>query len=1308
MCFERLNGKCRIEEPINTDLLNKLIGNNDSEQKSNQDTQPLHGIRTEIEVLDKLLGYDEFERPDIRIEPGSIFLIRGEPGAGKTTLGLQILSQNLERTKSDTDTKYVFFSLEREPSEVLEYTKTGYGFFRSEDLQAEDGRILKLGTEVMEYLVQWLYAKTHSTEQGDFISKFEKALEELKDGNWRWPAISLAASLVKNLVSSTSRRKLDDHIRQLARGSSRYPIVFIDSLNVLVHLLQRNLSGDSNRARIPERLLLNAICTSIREVFRGSVVIFTGEYHYQDMSKQSAVSESFFCDIEMSLFSEPVVVTSDYDSKFESPLGSNILSLMGPNVKSIQTQSFCRVLKSRRTPNQSRRCVYDIVSNSGVEFYETYPGDGHLILFAENAQQRKIWSEFFDKDMPLLYPALRYDSFDKSSLQRTSAAQRRFRYVPPRVDMTLTSFDNYWINWYSELCFKSNVADTLQKELGIESFDKHPKLMPILNDICFDLSSGQAIDVFPEKIRPKVDEFFKLIHDGIKEVSKDESDDPINVKNWPRQLLDNDTLNDYISGLFKALTSIDPQKEGGIEALDINRPCLQCLWCRRLIKRLYRNLKSEQLKNTLINKCNSCLNQKKEDLPISAKTTNLSYEDKLSEIIENTMSSCLECNPEKCAGKRQEPITDEKSLMRFLDVPDAPCQWREKLSYHIWEFILCHLLNTTDSISDKNEDKSDSQSHVDETNEQVLEHLQDLVSELMPKLGGEDAKTEYKSRIIGKLSHKLGDKVAAFLGDQLVSDDAWCKLRDIGDEIRDSVFEKGFLSDEILKQWKEVPFNSGSNGDEQHDQWLIILARLFYDVIQGPVHYRLITAIPCNKLRLFGERKSNIISELEDHKLDFKRPIHRPERLFSLRDQNTYCSIPYDANISFLAFRRDILDPFYDELRKNKSKKQGYIKTIQKLIEAQEKALEQISDSYNSKYSSGEFETKVSTLVEDSLKNRCPPKTWEEIIAYYLLNQQNKGPEHHFLIETRTQDTLLATMLEFVWSCGINLQITNNYTIENRKDTLIGLTRAFYLIALMFQNKIIPANSTLEVQEFSRLYGHPKEEKLHSHKEEVDPKRPDWIFARHWYSTLIEILSEPKAVFKNSNEQNPGFLWEHNGAKLDIMPIPVSFSNYATDPKNTCHISCWGDWHLAMISGTENMELGVDLINNLMSSDRVCERAFANAAIPTVEAFYKQYGDSRCFNLPERKDIVLPNWSYNRLRRTFFTHAKSRSQVFDYHHCMREFHSVLEYVHSIGQPTRDQNMEYSLDEDVLCEIYKKLDKIIKEIPKFRNEKFLLA
>ena len=60
------------------------------------------------------------------------------------------------------------------------------------------------------------------------------------------------------------------------------------------------------------------------------------------------------------------------------------------------------------------------------------------------------------------------------------------------------------------------------------------------------------------------------------------------------------------------------------------------------------------------------------------------------------------------------------------------------------------------------------------------------------------------------------------------------------------------------------------------------------------------------------------------------------------------------------------------------------------------------------------------------------------------------------------------------------------------------------------------------------------------------------------------------------------------------------------------------------------------------------------------------YGDTRCLNIPERRDLGQPNLTFSNLRERFFGNAKSRTQVFDYRHCMREIHGVLEFVHVSG------------------------------------------
>ena len=66
---------------------------------------------------------------------------------------------------------------------------------------------------------------------------------------------------------------------------------------------------------------------------------------------------------------------------------------------------------------------------------------------------------------------------------------------------------------------------------------------------------------------------------------------------------------------------------------------------------------------------------------------------------------------------------------------------------------------------------------------------------------------------------------------------------------------------------------------------------------------------------------------------------------------------------------------------------------------------------------------------------------------------------------------------------------------------MIRLFEALWLFQDMLQLGIIPKNATLDAPDFARVYG--------KHEEKGRPKasRSDWLFARHWHSTLVDILT---------------------------------------------------------------------------------------------------------------------------------------------------------------------------------------------------------
>jgi hypothetical protein len=104
---------------------------------------------------------------------------------------------------------------------------------------------------------------------------------------------------------------------------------------------------------------------------------------------------------------------------------------------------------------------------------------------------------------------------------------------------------------------------------------------------------------------------------------------------------------------------------------------------------------------------------------------------------------------------------------------------------------------------------------------------------------------------------------------------------------------------------------------------------------------------------------------------------------------------------------------------------------------------------------------------------------------------------------------------------------------------------------------------------------------------------PDWVFARHWYSTWIDYKLR-------KDEAGKPLVKIKNEAVYGVARIPIS-KEYLDDQvalaktrhrkPNIEHHSAWGEWYLTIQRGSENVELGIDLINNLMTARKVSERA---------------------------------------------------------------------------------------------------------------------
>jgi len=376
-------------------------------------------MRIGIDALDMMLGATG-------ILQGSTILVRGGPGTGKTTLALQIINEYVKTAQNFA----AFISLEVDPERAILYADDRFHF----DIKSRvDSHQVKLigRSHIAEELKTRLFTKTG-------ISKVDEI------GN-----------VIETLFSG-----------QLKPGNGGINLVVIDSLNAFANMVL----WWARKAKISDGLDLRDAVQMICESVRGSredVLVFIGEYDTQNPDSYTIASESYFCDVEIQLSLEPVVQDSITSQIKLSSEAEFIRTLPLPR-KRPEKRFFCRVLKSRSGPKQGRRCAYDIVDERGIEFYETYPGDGQIMLFAENGPQRSEWSDFIERDVQqmYLYPALDYNIFERSGLERTFASLRRFLYIPEATDMYLSSFDTYWVNWCVELYQRLEIVNLLRDKLN--------------------------------------------------------------------------------------------------------------------------------------------------------------------------------------------------------------------------------------------------------------------------------------------------------------------------------------------------------------------------------------------------------------------------------------------------------------------------------------------------------------------------------------------------------------------------------------------------------------------------------------------------------------------------------------------------------------------------------------------------------------------------------------------------------------------------------------------------------------------------
>lgn len=274
-------------------------------------------------------------------------------------------------------------------------------------------------------------------------------------------------------------------------------------------------------------------------------------------------------------------------------------------------------------------------------------------------------------------------------------------------------------------------------------------------------------------------------------------------------------------------------------------------------------------------------------------------------------------------------------------------------------------------------------------------------------------------------------------------------------------------------------------------------------------------------------------------------------------------------------------------------------------------------------------------IINDPDNNFKLPETWEELEKICQKLQNTKRP-HPLLIETRTYDTLLITALELGWSHGSfwyteldedkNLRVRFDHP-DSFNDFYLAIKR---LHSWIHDLKIVPEGSS------------------------VDPdfhNKTDWIFARHWYSTWVDVKT------RQNKKQTKLKVKFDKGARFDVARLPVSEAyrerQAAPDNDSVMHHSGLGEWYLMIQNNSENIELGIDIINNLMTSRKITERALSGVELPVVEKFYELYGDSICF---------ATNKTYNEIRSMYFPGAKSRTRFTEYRTVARILFGALQAV----------------------------------------------
>jgi KaiC/GvpD/RAD55 family RecA-like ATPase len=157
--------------------------------------------------------------------------------------------------------------------------------------------------------------------------------------------------------------------------------------------------------------------------------------------------------------------------------------------------------------------------------------------------------------------------------------------------------------------------------------------------------------------------------------------------------------------------------------------------------------------------------------------------------------------------------------------------------------------------------------------------------------------------------------------------------------------------------------------------------------------------------------------------------------------------------------------------------------------------------------------------------------------------------------------------------------------------------------------------------------------------------RPRAIYWRHWYNTLNQELSAMPPAQRSQIE------------------VRTLFGDVTTA----------GDWYLAIPAHSASPEIGLDLINNLTSSEREMQRLQLGVGLPTRESFYRKPaggGDPPVspyfrFSRPQLRKLVESAFRrsrfhcYERFAGTISGHLRSILEIPDSDHVQGQVETVL-------------------------------------------------